>query len=78
VSKELATDIERFITKMTYLESERNQILEETLAFIGSIDKQLSRKEMLELAKQRALEIADRMIEDSLRSTGLLPVKEEI
>ena len=78
MSKELATDIERFITKMTYLESERNQILEETLAFIGSIDKQLSRKEMLELAKQRALEIADRMIEDSLRSTGLLPVKEEI
>jgi len=63
---------------MTYLESERNQILEETLAFIGSIDKQLSRKEMLELAKQRALEIADRMIEDSLRNTKLLPIREKM
>jgi len=62
VPKELAADIERFITKITYLESERNQILEETLAFIGSIDKQLSRKEMLELARQRVFEIADKLV----------------
>ena len=75
--KELAADIERFITKITYLESERNQILEETLEFIGSIDKQLSHKEMLKLARQRALEIADRMIENSFK-TGFLPVKEQV
>jgi len=68
VSKELATDIERFITKMTYLESERNQILKETLAFIGSIDKQLSRKEIMELAKRKAFEIADKLIEKNFKS----------
>lgn len=68
MSKELATDIERFITKMTYLESERNQILKETLAFIGSIDKQLSRKEIMELAKRKAFEIADKLIEKNFKS----------
>lgn len=78
MSKELTVDIERFIARMTYLESERDQILKETLTFIESIDRQLSHKELIKLAKQRAFEIADRMIENSLRSTGLLPVKEEI
>lgn len=68
MSKELATDIERFITKMTYLKSERNRILKETLTFIGSIDKQLSRKEIMKLAKQRALEIADKLIEKNFKS----------
>jgi len=62
VSKELTADIERFITRMTYLESEREQILKETLEFIGSIDKQLSYKELLKLARQRAFEVSDEMI----------------
>jgi hypothetical protein len=68
VLKELTKDIERFITKLTYIESERNQILEETMAFIASADKRLSHSEIIKLAKQKAFEIADKLIEENLMS----------
>ena len=55
--------IERFVAKITYLESEREQILKETLTFIASINKPLNNKEKLKLIKRKALKIADRMIE---------------
>ena len=66
--KELTTDIERFVTKLTYIESERDQILEETLVFIASADKRLSHSEIIKLAKQKAFEIADKLIEKNLMS----------
>jgi len=68
VLKELTTDIERFVTKLTYIESERDQILEETLVFIASADKRLSHSEIIKLAKQKAFEIADKLIEKNLMS----------
>ncbi|GAB6075194.1 hypothetical protein [Desulfurobacterium crinifex] len=63
----LTPDIKRFIDRLTYMETERELILKETLTFVASIRKQFNQKEIVELAKQKALEIANELIEEAVK-----------
>lgn len=66
MTEELTESMKCFITKVAYLESERERIFEETIAFVKSLKHMPNHEELLKLAKQKALEVANRLIEESL------------
>jgi len=63
----LTLDIKRFIDRLTYMETERELILKETLTFVASIRKQFNQKEIVELAKQKAIEISNELVEEAVK-----------
>jgi len=63
----LTLDIKRFIDRLTYMETERELILKETLTFVASIRKQFNQKEIVELAKQKVIEISNELVEEAVK-----------